>query len=722
MSLGSGRHAPPWRLPTTAALVAVLCVVLPAAALAVAGMTTQQAAASARQLLQRAIHLEEAVGDPDAAIATYELALNARDADAPLAAVAEFRLAVLLSRVGRVEEALAHHRRVVTDYATDPRLDELVRLARAALGDEMRVGAGNSMVARRLLEGSEAYAFGALAPDGSFIAFVDAASGSLAVHDLDRGSQRAVTDLGSDLENDTWRSSVISPDGRSIAYARRDVESGYEIHIVAADGSEERTLLADWTRPRHVELESWSTNGNDLLAVVSVDENTNELALISTEDGAVRVVADLGATAPEIARLSPDGRWIAYHHLDESGTHDILLVASDGSMTTKLVDHPANDLLPIWTADGRYVLFVSDRTGTLAAWVVAVDSEGRRRDEPQLVKPDFGRSIPLGFTDHGALVYAQQISLDDIYTATIDPQTGAIGERVAIGGRFVGVNRAPALSVAGRRMVYLSDRGMLPAGLGPTILVVRDLETGREHSPAPALRKILTPRWHPDGTNLVVEALDTDSRWGIYTINADTAAVEAMVTWDRASCACSSAPAVSPDGRLLAYYRPQEREGKGDLVLRNIDSREETVMMLGVPPADVRALSFAPNGTTLATATRRGDSEADEPSYWVLEFISLTTGERRDITTLGTSRQGVDLIGWTSDGSGALYVRADDDRHSLGWAGRDGETRILTDDLPRDLRDIRLHPRYDRLVFSAGQHRAEIWMLENPLAAITGRR
>ncbi len=715
------RRRPPWLRRTIIALGATLCGAMSGAHAEVAGTPTQQAADTARQLLQRAIHLEEAVGDPGAAIATYELALAARDADAPLAAVAEFRLAVLLSRVGRVEEALAHHRRVVTDYANDPRLDELVRLARAALGDEMRIGVGNSMVARRLLEGSEAYAFGALAPDGSFIAFVDSASGSLAVHDLDRGSQRAVTDLGSTLQSNTWRSSVVSPDGRNIAYARR-TELGFEIRIVAADGSEERTVLAEWTRPRHVELESWSTDGDDLLAVVYVDESTHELALISTQDGTIRVVTELGPTAPEIARLSPDGRWIAYHHLDEGGTHDILLIASNGSVTTKLVDHPANDLLPIWTTDGRHVLFVSDRTGTLAAWIVEVDNDGRRRNEPQLIKPDFGRSIPLGFADHGALVYAQQISLDDIYTATINPQTGAIGERVAIGGRFVGVNRAPALSVDGRRMVYLSDRGMLPAGLGPTILVVRDLETGQEHSPAPALRTVLTPRWHPDGTNLVVEALDPDNRWGIYTINADTAAVEAMVTWDRASCGCSAAPAVSPDGGLLAYYRPQEREGKGDLVLRNIGSREETVMMLGAAAADIRALSFAPDGTTLATATRRIDADADEPGSWILEFISLTTGERRDITALGTSQQGVDLIGWTNDGTGALYVRADDDRHSLGWAGMDGATRILLEDLPRDLRDIRLHPRYDRLVFSAGQHRAEIWMLENPLAAINAPR
>ena len=720
MSQDTDQISPRALRPGLAVVIAVLCVATPGAVPDAASAATQQVAHTARQLLQRAIHLEEAVGDPEAAIMAYERALAAPDADAPLAAVAEFRLAVLLSRVGRLEAALTHHRRVVTEYATDPRLDELVRLARAVLGDEMRIGMGSSMVARRLLEGTEAYAFGALSPDGSFMSFVDSASGSLAVHDLDRGLQRAVTDLGAVMESDVWGSSVVSPDGRRIAYARRTPDNAYEIRIITVDGSEERTVLSGWTRPRQVELESWSTSGDVLLAVVYVDASTHELALISTGDGAVRVVAELGPTAPEIARLSPDGRWIAYHNVDEGGTQDILLAASDGSLTTKLVDHPANDLLPIWTTDGRHVLFVSDRTGTLAAWVVEVGRNGSRRGEAQLVKPDFGRSIPLGFADHGALVYAQQISLDDIYTATIDPQTGAIGERTAIGSRFIGANHSPALSADGRRMVYLSDRGMLPAGLRPTVLVVRDLETAREHSPEPDLRKVLAPRWHSDGTNLVAEALDRDNRWGIYAINAETAAVEPMVTWDRPSCGCSAAPTVSPDGRLLAYYRPQEREGKGDLVLRNVDSREETVLMLGASSADVRALSFAPDGTILATATRRVN--ADPEGSWILEFISLGTGERRDITLLGTSPRGADVIGWTDDGSGALYVRADDDRQSLGWAGRDGSTRILVDELPRDLRDIRLLPGRDELVFSAGRHRAEIWMLENPLATITEAR
>jgi hypothetical protein len=34
------------------------------------------------------------------------------------------------------------------------------------------------------------------------------------------------------------------------------------------------------------------------------------------------------------------------------------------------------------------------------------------------------------------------------------------------------------------------------------------------------------------------------------------------------------------------------------------------------------------------------------------------------------------------------------------------------------MREVRLHPRYERLVFTAGDYRAEVWMLEDPLGAL----
>jgi len=675
---------------------------------------------TARQLLQRAVHLEEAMGDPEAAIATYEMVLAAPDADAPLTAVAEFRLAMLLSAMGRPDEARQHHLRITQQYADDPALEEIVRLARTVLGDAMAYRDGRSMVARQLWEGSAGYAFGALSPDGSFISYVDWASGNLAIHDLDRNVNRFITDLGPVLQHGAASSSVVSPDGERIAYTWYSPDTGYEVRTVRLDGSDNRTLLSGWTRPRHIELEGWSADGRDLLAIVYVDESTHDLALIDTRNGTIYTATRLGATAPELARLSPSGRWIAYHRANDDGTHDVLLTATDGSITTKLVDHPANDLLPIWTADGRYVLFVSDRTGSFGAWIVEVSSQGQPVGEAQLLKPDFGRSVPMGFTRDGALIYAQQVSLNDIYTAPLSQDEGTLGVRIPIGGRLLGVNRSPQLSADGRRMVYISEPGLLPANLGPKVLTIRDVESGREHTLSPVLRRILPPRWHPDGSTLIAEALGKDDQWGIYAINADSSEIELLVAWPGATCGCAASPIVSPDGASLAYFRPNARDNGGDLIVHHLETGAEMTLVGGILARDVRDMDFSPDGRRLATAIRPRNRDRD--AGWRLQFLDVATGRRVDVTPLGTDYEALTLSGWTDGGEGLLFVRAEGDRHSLGWVSADGEDLAwLILELPRDIRDVRLHPRYDRLVFTAGEYRAEVWMLENPLVALESR-
>jgi Tol biopolymer transport system component len=430
----------------------------------------------------------------------------------------------------------------------------------------------------------------------------------------------------------------------------------------------------------------------------------------------MHTVAQLGATAPEMARLSPNGRWIAYHQLGEDGTRNVMLTATTRSTTTRLAAHPANDLLPVWTADGEHIVFVSDRTGSLAAWIVEVSPQGQAVGEPRVLKSDFGRSVPMGFTNDGALIYAQQVGVSDIYTAPLSAEDGTLGARTSVGGRLVGVNRLPRMSPDGRRMVYVSEPGLLADDLGPKVVTIRDMESNREHVLAPMLRRMMAPRWQFDG-RLVAEAVDEDGSWGVYAIDADTSATELLAGWDNATCGCSASPVVSADGSRLAYYRPRGDGETGDLMVLHLRTGAELTLVESIAARDIADMDFSPDGESLATAIRpqnRGRADG-----WRLQFLDVATGRRTNVTSLGTEYEALTLSGWTDGGQGLLFVRAEADRHSLGWVSTDGQDLVwLILDLPRDIREVVLHPRYDRLVFSAGEYRAEVWMLENPLAEV----
>ncbi len=665
-------------------------------------------------LLRRALHLEQVAGDAPAAVAAYRSLLERGSLEPHLAAVAELRLATLLDRMGRVQEAARHHRHIVESYGDDPRLADVVRLARAGLGAEA-VGS-RPVVARRLWEGSDAYAYGSLSPDGSFLAFVDwsGGRGNLAIHDLDRGLREVLRRLDTGGRDSYACSTVVGPGGRRVAYTWYTPAAGHEVHIVDRDGSHDHVLTRVGHSPRHLELVGWSEDGRELLAVV-YRQGGNYLATISTTDGAMRNVHDLGLEAPEVARLSPDGRWVAYHKLAAGlATHDVVVAATDGSSMHTVVDHPANDLLPVWTPDGRHLLFVSDRTGTLGAWVVEV-VDGEPRGGAHLLKPDFGRSIPMGFTQRGDLVYALQASISDIFTARIDAASGRLGERVASSGRFVGVNSSPVWSPDGNRLAYLSERGPLPAGFGPTALVIRD-RSGSERVLTPGLRRVARLRWHPNGREVLLFGAYEGTQQALYAIDVDSGRT---VVFAALACDCAPVYAVSPGGRDLAYLRADDLEEEGVLVVRDLRSGRERVLAASVARSDLRALEYSPDGTRLLAALRLPGAT----SWSLLSYpVTQPGGEPDVIADLGTDPDGLGIVGWSADARALVYLHADPGGRTLRRVSLDTRAdEVLLRRVPTDLRDVRLHPDGATLVYASGQYRAEIWLLENALGGIEDR-
>ena len=88
----------------------------------------------------------------------------------------------------------------------------------------------------------------------------------------------------------------------------------------------------------------------------------------------VRVVAN--GWDPEVElRFSPDGAWLAYTHTDRDFNADISIVPADGSAPAiNVTRHPDNDSTPRWSADGRILAFLSERTNEeVDVWVVNLD-------------------------------------------------------------------------------------------------------------------------------------------------------------------------------------------------------------------------------------------------------------------------------------------------------------------------------------------------------------
>ena len=74
--------------------------------------------------------------------------------------------------------------------------------------------------------------------------------------------------------------------------------------------------------------------------------------------------------------VSPDGKWVAFNVRETDfeanrGRFDIWLASTDGTTVRRLTTHPDNDTEPAWTRDGKWIYFMSTRSGSSQVWRIA---------------------------------------------------------------------------------------------------------------------------------------------------------------------------------------------------------------------------------------------------------------------------------------------------------------------------------------------------------------
>ena len=338
-------------------------VFIAAIALAVQPARAQQDAVQIEKLLATAQHKATVDGDLRGAIETYRQILAGAESNRALAAQALVRMAECYQKLGN-DEARRIYEQVLRDYA-DQR--EAVTLARARLGAQA-VPARQAVVKgdRVVWPGPDADGFGTVSPDGRFLSFIDWNNGNLMLRDLEAGTNRRLSHGWSDY-------STISRDGRQIAYGHSpEGLSRAELRVADLQGTAvpQFRRLFEPEDIRSIRPYDWSPDGKWIAALMMRQDRTGQVALVATEDRAVRVLKSVGWSQPSRIVFSADGRFVAYDLSvdDTSDERHVFLMATDGSRESLVVEHASRNHVMGWSPDGRHLLFASDRTGALALW------------------------------------------------------------------------------------------------------------------------------------------------------------------------------------------------------------------------------------------------------------------------------------------------------------------------------------------------------------------
>ncbi len=269
-------------------------------------------------------------------------------------------------------------------------------------------------------------------------------------------------------------------------------------------------------------------------------------------------------------QVSPDGKWIAFNLRETDlagnrGRTDIWLVGADGKGLRRLTTNPAADYNARFSPCGKYLFFLSTRSGSSQVWKIKVD--GGEAEQVTRLPLDIGglAMSPIG----GMLAVSMEVFPGTSPEATAK-KLAAIAEDKASGRLYdkVFIRHWDTWTDGRRAHVFaVSTKD------GKALDLMPAMDADAPSKPFGGFEEIA---FTADGKGLVFTARDAgrEEPWStdldLYYVPVDGSAAPKCLT--EANKATDTMPVFSPDGKTLAYLamaRPGYEADRLRLVLKD---------------------------------------------------------------------------------------------------------------------------------------------------------
>ncbi|MCA1568206.1 MAG: protein kinase [Acidobacteria bacterium] len=425
--------------------------------------------------------------------------------------------------------------------------------------------------------------FCSLAPDGKSFVYVSFdEAGNTDIYWQRVGGKNPTNLTRDSLENET--TPAFSPDGNLIAFHSAREPPG--LYIMEATGENLRRLSDIGYHP------SWSPDGKQIVVGtewVGVHSNKSAspsaLWIIDVATGAKRLLTEGDAAQPS---WSPDGGRIAYWYWSTEGRGDIATIPVAGGTPVKITAEDSTDWNPVWSPDGKYIYFASDRAGSMNLWRIAVDEKTAEvLGAAEAVTTPSRYALSVSFSRDGkSLAYVRYESQANLQSITFDASSGNVtGEPVWVTRGFTGISH-PQLSPDGEHYVARWPR------LTQEDLAIFNKDGSNWRALTDDKFQDRWPRWFPDGRRVAFSS-DRGGLNQIWSINADGTGLQQLTYADGNG---ASSPVLSPDGKNLAYLQLTDTGARAYVFNLTKGWQEQSPQQL--PPVPAFRGYFVPNDWT----------------------------------------------------------------------------------------------------------------------------
>lgn len=238
----------------------------------------------------------------------------------------------------------------------------------------------------------------------------------------------------------------------------------------------------------------------------------------------------------------PDGRISFVRRPVEGGTPELYVVNPDGTSQEPVLTGYAIEGTNVWSPDGKRLLIQAGVEGISTVVVLEIGPDNKVVKAEQLTADAKADSIFPTWSPDGTRIAFQSKREGGDYQVFIMDTDGNNKRRVSSGQGFAG---QPAWSPDNSSLAFVAGADNQPTT--PTELFIVPSSSGEPRQITTLGKRLTRPQWTPDGKYIVhQEGQRENTTLSITSI--DGKEQRALVPAGN-----NSSPAVSPDGRLLAY-------------------------------------------------------------------------------------------------------------------------------------------------------------------------
>jgi Tol biopolymer transport system component len=473
--------------------------------------------------------------------------------------------------------------------------------------------------------------FARLSPDSKKMAYVVYDGNTpkrIDILDLSSGTAKVLIDSGASGESTL----VWSPGSDKIAYTFQ----GKELRVRDIEGTNSHVLLknsGDLIYPT-----DWSRDGKKILCFFVATDRPWRIGTV-TSDGHIQFLGSGNSIDfRSEAKISPDGAYVACTFEEKEGNTNIYVWTSDGSRKVRVTEHPGRDENPVWSPDGKYIAFLSDRNRSVDLWGVQM-KDGATVGAPFVIKRDLGwRTRIYDFTANGKLSMLMVGGAEpaNLFTVPVDQESGSLSGTITPISVYPTDHFFPKYSPNGKMIAYLSRKGQI----GFPKLFVLD-ENGAERELPLQGHFAVNVAWNPDNRSLFFAGMDKTFKAGIYEISLEKEEIRSVYIGEMVDMKTYKGALINvnllPDVRKLMFFRWMEK-GNVDVLTCETDGLQPTVVLeqvkmpvWGLPSSNGKNICY-----------RVGDS---------LMVVSVSNGA---IKNIGCSTGNLEAT-WAPDGENLMF-------------------------------------------------------------------